>query len=89
MASSSGKKARRAQTQPLNPIEYGFKDVKTFPGLRCKNKWFYEGKYRFEKAYYLFPFLQFNNGSWFDLIRKFLPAFLKGHARSIIAIGKK
>ena len=68
---------------------YGFKDIKTFPGLRCKNKWFYKGKYRFEKAYYLFPFLQINNGSWFDLIRKFLPTFLKGHARSIIAIGKK
>jgi len=28
MASSSGKKARRAQAQPANPIEYGFKDVK-------------------------------------------------------------
>lgn len=28
MASSSGKKARRAQLQPANPIEYGFKDVK-------------------------------------------------------------
>jgi phosphate starvation-inducible PhoH-like protein len=28
MASSSGKKARRANTQPQNPIEFGFKDVK-------------------------------------------------------------
>ena len=28
MASSSGKKARRAQSQPANPIEFGFKDVK-------------------------------------------------------------
>jgi phosphate starvation-inducible PhoH-like protein len=28
MASSSGKKARRAQMQPQNPIEFGFKDVK-------------------------------------------------------------
>ena len=27
MASSSGKKARRSQTQP-NPIEFGYKDVK-------------------------------------------------------------
>lgn len=28
MASSSGKKARRAQQQPQNPIEFGFKDVR-------------------------------------------------------------
>ena len=25
----------------------GFNDIKTFPGLRCKPKWYYEGKFRF------------------------------------------
>ena len=28
MASSSGKKARKALNGPLNPVEFGFKDVK-------------------------------------------------------------
>jgi len=57
-----------------------FKNVATFPGLRCKPKWFYEGALRFHKTYYLFPFLGTN---------KFAPRFLRGHARSIFAIAKK
>ena len=61
-------------------IDSGFLNVSTFPGLRCKHKWFYQGKSRFHKAFFLFPFLGTN---------KYVPKFLKGHARSIIAIGLK
>ena len=69
----------------------GFIDVKTFPGLRCKPKWYYSGKLRFEKAYYLLPFSgnNFLNYNQKKIDRKFIPEFLKGHSRSIIAIGKK
>ena len=59
---------------------FRFENVKTFPGLRCKSKWWYVGKYRFQKARYLFPFTN-------EL--KYIPSFLKGKARSIIAIGQK
>jgi len=62
----------------LNDI--GFINASTYPGLRCKNKWFYQGKSRFHKAFYLFPFLGNN---------KYVPEFLKGHARSIIGIAFK
>ncbi len=69
----------------------GFIDVKTFPGLRCKPKWYYSGKLRFEKAYYLLPFSgnNFLNYNEKKIDRKLIPEFLKGHSRSIIAIGKK
>lgn len=72
---------------------YNFKDVQVFPGLRCKPKWYYSGKYRFEKAYYLLPFNQFE---FYEkrvyrksFIRNLVPEFLKGHSRSITAIAKK
>ena len=57
-----------------------FKDVKTMPNLRCKSKKWYEGKFRFFKAYYFFPF----NGD-----SKFVPKFLKGRSKGLFAIGKK
>ena len=60
--------------------DIGFKSIGTFPGLRCKPLWCYKGKSRFSRAYWLFPF---RNDT------KYVPGFLKGHARSIIAIGIK
>ena len=54
-----------------------FKNVKVFPGLRLKNKWFYMGKYKFLKAYYLIPFRNEH---------KYIPDFLKGKSSSIILI---
>ena len=73
---------------------YNFNDVNVFPGLRCKPKWYYTGKYRFEKAYYLLPFNQFAHIKEKSLyqksfIRSLIPEFLKGHARSLTAIAKK
>ena len=58
----------------------GFRDIKTMPNLRCKKKWWYEGKFKFFKAYYLLPF----KGD-----TKFVPNFLKGKSRGLFAIGKK
>lgn len=68
-----------------------FNEIKTFPGLRCKPKWYYEGKFRFEKAYYLLPFSNnhFLNYNSKKINRNWVPEFLKGHARSIIAIAQK
>lgn len=57
-----------------------FKNIKIMPNLRCKSKWWYEGKFKFLKAYYLLPF----NGD-----AKFIPNFLKGKSKGIFAIGKK
>ena len=57
-----------------------FKDVKIMPNLRCKSKRWYEGKFRFFKAYYFFLF---NSDS------KFAPKFLKGRSKGLFAIGKK
>ena len=59
---------------------YGFRDPKTYPGLRCKPIWYYKGKSRFKKAKYLLPF----RGN-----AKYAPGFLKGKSTSIIAIAKK
>ena len=59
----------------------GFASVATFPGLRCKNIFWYRGANRFFKAYYLFPF---RNDTKFPV-----PSFLKGHARSIFALARK
>jgi SAM-dependent methyltransferase len=75
-------------------LMYNFNDVEIFPGLRCKPKWYYKGKFRFEKAYYLLPFNQYTHkkeqslyvGSFF---RGIIPEFLKGHSRSLTAIAKK
>ena len=61
-------------------ISKGFRNVKILPNLRCKSKWWYEGKLRFFKAYYLLPF-QGNT--------KFVPNFLKGKSKGLFAIGKK
>ena len=57
-----------------------FKDVKIMPNLRCKSKWWYEGRFKFFKANYLVPFT--NN-------IKFIPKFLKGKSRGMFAIAKK
>ena len=57
-----------------------FKDIKIMPNLRCKSKWWYQGRFKFFKANYLLPFT--NSG-------KFIPKFLKGKARGIFAIAKK
>ena len=59
----------------------GFSSTATFPGLRCKDISWYRGKNRFLKAYYLLPFS--GNTKWI------VPNFLKGHTRSIFALGKK
>ena len=59
----------------------GFEATATFPGLRCKDRWWYVGRYRFLKAYYLLPF---------RMDTRFpIPTFLRGHARSIFALGRK
>ncbi len=72
---------------------YNFENVQIFPGLRCKPKWYYTGKYKFEKAYYLLPFNQFEfykkKVYRKSFIRNLVPEFLKGHSRSITAIAKK
>jgi hypothetical protein len=59
---------------------YGFNNPKTYPGLRCKPKWYYLGKYRFLKGNYLLPF----RGE-----TKYVPSFLKGRSTSIFAIATK
>ena len=73
--------------KPYTPITlerillmYGYNNPKTYPGLRCKPKWYYLGKFRFLKAKYLLPF----RGD-----SKYLPSFLKGKSKSIIAIASK
>jgi SAM-dependent methyltransferase len=74
--------------RPYTPISLeqlliltGFISVSTFPGVRAKNIFWYKGKYRFAKAFYLLPFRADTN--WI------VPKFLKGHARSVFAIAKK
>jgi len=57
-----------------------FKDIKIMPNLRCKSKKWYQGKFRFFKAYYLLPF----KGD-----TKFISDFLKGKSKGLFAIGKK
>tara|TARA_Y100000590_G_scaffold413486_1_gene509361 strand:- start:198 stop:854 length:657 start_codon:yes stop_codon:yes gene_type:complete len=57
-----------------------FKDIKIMPNLRCKSKWWYQGRFKFFKANYLVPFT--NNA-------KFIPQFLKGKSKGIFAIAKK
>lgn len=58
----------------------GYRDVDAFPGLRCKPLWYYRGSLRFWKAFFLLPF---------RADAKWVPFFLKGHSRSIFAIGVK
>lgn len=58
----------------------GYRDVDAFPGVRCKPLWYCKGKHRFWKAFFLLPFRS-------DV--RWAPSFLKGHARSIFAIGVK
>ena len=57
-----------------------FKDIKIMPNLRCKSKWWYQGRFKFFKANYLLPFT--NNV-------KFAPSFLKGKSKGMFAIAKK
>jgi len=59
----------------------GFLSVASFPGLRCKDISWYRGKNRFFKAYYLLPFRG-------DTVWP-VPKFLRGHARSVFALGRK
>lgn len=59
----------------------GFSLVASFPGLRCKDISWYRGKNRFLKAYYLLPFR--GDTGWA------VPQLLKGHARSVFALGRK
>ena len=59
---------------------FNFQKPETFPGLRCKPLWFYKGKYRFLKAFYIFPF----QGT-----QALVPKFLRGHSRSIFALATK
>ncbi|WP_323011587.1 class I SAM-dependent methyltransferase [Castellaniella sp.] len=73
--------------RPYTPISLkkllslsGYKDVEVFPGPRCKPLWYYKGDLKFWKAFYLLPFRSDT---------KWVPPFLKGHARSIFAIGFK
>ena len=70
---------------------HNFHSIQTFPGLRCKPKWYYVGKYRFEKAFYLLPFSANNFLNYNEKLikRDWIPEFFKGHSRSIIAIAKK
>ena len=58
---------------------WGFSNLTTFPGVRCKGDWFYKGKWRFFKCAHI-PF---------NKRRKFIPDFLTGRATSVIAIAKK
>ena len=58
----------------------GFRNVEILPNLRCKSKWWYEGKFKFFKAYYLLPF----QGNV-----KFVPNFFKGKSKGMFAIAKK
>ena len=58
-----------------------FNSPATFPGLRCKEIHWYRGPNRFLRAFYLLPF---RNDTRFPV-----PSFLKGHARSIFALGLK
>lgn len=72
---------------------YNFKNIIVVPGVRSKSKFYYTGKYKFEKAYYLLPFTYYTSTRLLSnkIIkeRNLIPEFLKGHARSIIAIGQK
>ena len=87
---------------PLTPISlttllksmYNFEEVQVFPGLRCKPKWYYSGKFKFEKAFYLLPFNRYSHFKekayyYKNFFRDLIPEFLKGHSRSVISIAKK
>ena len=58
----------------------GFTDINVYPCLRCKPDWYYQGKSRFWKAYYLLPFRGDN---------RWAPEFLKGHARGLFGMARK
>ena len=58
----------------------GFNKGKLMPSLRCKSKWWYEGKFRFFIANYFLPFSGTN---------KLIPDFLKGKSQGMFALAKK
>jgi len=58
---------------------WGFEQIATYPGVRCKSDWFYLGKFRFLKCAYI----PFRNKI------KFIPTFFSGRATSVIALAKK
>ena len=70
-----------------------FREIRILPGLRSKPIWYYKGRLRFEKAYYLLPFNQYDfyEKKFYakSVFRKFIPEFLKGHSRSLIGIARK
>lgn len=57
-----------------------FKEIVVTPSLRCKSKWWYQGKYKFFRANYLLPFRGYS---------KFIPNFLSGKSTGMFAIAKK
>ena len=57
-----------------------FEDIKIMPNLRCKSKWWYEGRFKFFRAKYL---ALFTNDA------KFVPKFLKGKSQGMFSISKK
>ena len=59
-----------------------FQNIKILPNLRCKSKWWYEGRFKFFKACYFLPFTNSDNV-------KFIPKFLKGKSLGMFAIAKK
>lgn len=61
---------------------YDFKNVQTLPGTRNKPIWYYTGRGRFLKSFYLLPFRNDNK-------LKFIPKFLKGKSSSIILLANK
>jgi SAM-dependent methyltransferase len=60
---------------------FGFTQVAVLPGLRCKAPFWYEGRFRFLRAFYMLPF---RHDTTFPV-----PGFLKGHARSLFGIARK
>jgi SAM-dependent methyltransferase len=57
-----------------------FQDIKIMPNLRCKSKWWYEGRFKFFLANYLAVFS--NNV-------RFVPKFFKGQSKGMFSISKK
>lgn len=59
---------------------HGFEAVSSFPGARCKPIWYYKGRLRFAKCYWLLPF----RGNI-----AVAPEFLKGRATSLFVLARK
>lgn len=57
-----------------------FKEINIMPNLRCKSKWWYEGRFKFFLANYL---ALFSNNV------KFVPEFFRGKSKGMFSIAKK